>query len=111
MTDLLLEERSGALRFRVRVKPRAAKSRILAVREGALEVAVAAPPADGAANAELIRLIATTIGLGKTAIEIVSGAGSRSKLVSVTGLSAADLVARIGASTPEHPGLATGARR
>jgi len=36
------------------VKPRASKSRILGVREGMLEVALAAPPVDGEANAELI---------------------------------------------------------
>jgi len=101
MTDLRLEERAGALRFRVRVKPRAAKSRILGVREGMLEVAVAAPPAEGAANAELVRLLASTMRLGKTAIEIVSGGGSRSKLVSVSGLNAADLAARLAPSGSE----------
>lgn len=84
------------LRIRVRVKPRASKSRILGIREGVLEVAVAAPPVDGEANSELIRALARVLGLGKSAIEIISGEGSRSKLVSIAGLTEAELRAKLG---------------
>ena len=48
----------GELRLKVRVKPRASKSRVLGTRDGVLEVAVAAPPVDGAANEELVRTLA-----------------------------------------------------
>jgi uncharacterized protein (TIGR00251 family) len=95
MSTLELEARAGSVRFRVRVKPRASKSRILSVRDGALEVAIAAPPVDGAANTELVALLALTVGRGKSAIEIVSGEGSRSKLVSITGLTPAELAAKL----------------
>ena len=91
-----VEDRAGLLRFRVRVKPRASKSRILGLREGALEVAVAAPPVDGEANSELIRTLASALGCGKSALEIVSGEGSRSKLVSITGLTEAELREKLG---------------
>lgn len=90
-----LETRAGALRIRVWVKPRASKSRVLGLREGALEVAVAAPPVDGEANSELIRTLARAFGCGKSALEIVSGDESRSKLVSVTGLTAEELLGKL----------------
>jgi uncharacterized protein (TIGR00251 family) len=95
MPALHVEERAGSLRIRVRVKPHAAKSRILGVREGALEVAVAAPPADGEANSELIRLLAALLECGKSTIEIVSGGGSRSKLVVIAGFTADALFAKL----------------
>ncbi|MEO7038097.1 MAG: DUF167 domain-containing protein [Polyangiaceae bacterium] len=95
MSAFEVEERAGAARIRVRVKPRASKSRVLGVREGALEVAVAAPPLDGEANSELIRTLAAALGTAKSAIEIISGEGSRSKLVAISGLTEAELRAKL----------------
>jgi uncharacterized protein (TIGR00251 family) len=66
---------------RVRVKPRASKSRVLGYKDDLLEVAVAAPPVDGAANEELVRTLAAHFEVPKSTIEIVSGHGSRVKLV------------------------------
>jgi uncharacterized protein (TIGR00251 family) len=95
MTGLEVEQRGNALRIRVRVKPRASKSRILSTREGALEIALAAPPVDGAANSELIRTLAAALGCAKSALEIVSGPTSRSKLVAIVGFTQAELVAKL----------------
>ena len=96
MPTFPVEQRAGFVRIRVRVKPRASKSRILGVREGMLEVALAAAPVDGEANAELIRTLASAFGRGKSAIEIVSGDASRSKLVAIAGLTEAELLAILG---------------
>ena len=98
MPELAVEQRGAALRIRVRVKPRASKSRILAVSEGVLEIALAAPPVDGEANSELIRTLALALGCGKSAIEIVSGLGSRSKLIAIVGLTPAELLGKLGQS-------------
>jgi uncharacterized protein len=95
MPRLEVEGRPGSVRFRVRVKPRAARSRVPAVREGALEVAIAASPVDGAANSELICLLAATLERGKSTIAIVSGEGSRSKLISIAGLTPTELLAKL----------------
>jgi len=96
MPALQVEQRAEGVRIRVRVKPRASKSRILGVREGMLEVALAAPPVDGQANSELIRTLAVALGCAKSLIEIVSGAASRSKLVAFAGLTEAELLAKLG---------------
>jgi uncharacterized protein len=58
------------------------------MRDGALLVRLAAAPVDGAANAELIEILARSLDLPKRRIEIVSGDRSRSKRVRVVGLDA-----------------------
>jgi uncharacterized protein (TIGR00251 family) len=83
---LELTEVGGSVRFWVRVKPRASKSRVLGPKLGKLEVAVAAPPVDGEANEELVRVLSEHLGVGRRAVSIVSGEASRNKLVSVAGL-------------------------
>ena len=51
-----------------------------------LKVRVAAPPADGAANEALVRLLADSIGVARSSVTISAGAGSRSKTVVVSGV-------------------------
>jgi uncharacterized protein (TIGR00251 family) len=79
---------SADLRLKVRVKPRASKSRVLGMKGDELEVAVAAPPVDGAANLELVRTLAEHYGVAKSAVEIVSGLAGRHKLVRIAGAGA-----------------------
>lgn len=72
----------------VRVTPRSAKPGIGAWRIGAdgseeLEVRVAEAPADGAANAAVVKLLAKALGVPRSSVEIVGGATSRHKRVSV----------------------------
>ena len=83
-----LEFDQRGARVRVRVKTRASQSRVLGVKGGELEVAVAAPPVNGAANAELLRTVAEHFGVPKSTATIESGATSRSKLVRLSSLKA-----------------------
>ena len=80
-TSRFFELRDGGVSLRVRVKPRASKSRVLGERGSELEVAVAAPPVDGAANEELVRVLAEHFDVPKRALTITHGMGGRSKLV------------------------------
>jgi uncharacterized protein (TIGR00251 family) len=77
------EVKDGGVSLGVRVKPRASRSRVLGVRSNELEVAVAAPPADGAANEELVRVLAEYFEVPKSAVTIARGHASRSKLVRI----------------------------
>ena len=77
--------------FDVRVIPRAARSQIAGKRGDSLLVRLNAPPVDGAANAELIELLADALGISKRNIEIVAGHRSRTKRVRITGVTTADL--------------------
>ena len=55
--------------------------------DGQLKVRIAAPPVDGAANAELIKLLARHFDVAKREVTIVSGETSRVKKVRVGGSS------------------------
>ena len=79
------------LTFAVRVVPRASRSEIAGEHNGALRVRIAAPPVSGAANRELVRILAKTFKLPQNAVEIVSGTNSKSKTVRVRGADAATL--------------------
>jgi uncharacterized protein (TIGR00251 family) len=78
------------------VIPRAGRSGVAGTRGNALVVRLNAAPVDGAANAELIEILADTLGVPKRAIEIVSGERSRQKRLRVTGLSIDDVRAKLG---------------
>jgi uncharacterized protein (TIGR00251 family) len=84
-----VEYRDGGVTLRVRVKPRASKSRVLGEKEGELEVAVAAPPVDGKANEELVRVLAAHFDVPKSAVAIARGESGRSKLVRLSVVPAA----------------------
>jgi uncharacterized protein len=81
--------------FAVRVTPRGGADRIEGVGPaGELLVRVRAAPADGAANAWLIRLIAETLDVAPSLVRLERGATARRKQVSVEGLDAATLMVR-----------------
>ena len=68
----------------VRAQPGAKKTSIKGIYgEGAaaqLKIAVQAPPVEGRANEALIAFLAETFGVAKSAVELVSGELSRSKI-------------------------------
>ena len=80
----------------VYVQPRSSKNAVVGIHGEALKVKLKAPPVDGAANKMCIEFIAKTVGLPKSAVEIVSGHTSRAKrLICRTGSKAeTDRIAR-----------------
>ena len=84
--------------FTVRVVTRAQQAEIAGVQEdGTLRVRLTAPGAgQPAANDELIFLLADALGVESSRLEVVAGAGSPDKLISVEGVSTADVEARLG---------------
>jgi uncharacterized protein (TIGR00251 family) len=87
----------------IRVIPRARKSEVAGIRDNAILVRLNAPPVDGTANAELIRLLAAVLEVPRRNIQIVSGERSRGKRVQISGRTAAE-VERI-LSNPAEAGL------
>jgi uncharacterized protein (TIGR00251 family) len=92
-------EKDGSLSFQVRVVPRASRSEIVGEHNGVLRVRIAAPPVDGAANEELIRTLARTFKVSRSAVEITAGHTSKIKHVTVRGVGPEVLKAT---SKPEH---------
>jgi hypothetical protein len=84
----------------VKVTPRSAKPGIGGWRIGAdgreqLEVRVAEAPADGAANAAVVALLAKALGLSRSEVSITAGQASRHKRLSVP-LERGDVIERLG---------------
>ena len=90
---------SSAADLHVRVVPRAGRTEIAGVRDGAVVVRLAAAPVDGAANTELIDLLARTLRIAKRNITIASGERSRVKRVRIAGLTREQITACL-AETP-----------
>ena len=71
------------IRLTVRVVPRASKPGIAGVRGGALLVRLQSAPVEGAANAELIDVIAKAFGAAKRDVSLESGERSKLKRVAI----------------------------
>ena len=81
--------------FAVWVKPRAGRERIVGLRDGALHLALKAPPVEGRANEALVRFLAKRLGVRRSQVEIISGLRSRHKVVRVAGLDPQELRRRV----------------
>lgn len=68
------------------IQPGARKTEVAGPHGDALKVRLAAPPVDGKANAALLAFIAEKIGVGRTAVKLVSGQASRVKRVRIAGV-------------------------
>lgn len=77
-------EKDNSLVFTVRVLPRASKSEIVGEMDGALKIRLAAPPVEGAANAELVKLLSKTFGVSRSGVEILGGETSKTKRIKIS---------------------------
>ena len=75
----------------VHVVPRSRRTEVVGEHGGAIRIRVAAPPADGAANDELVRFLAERLLVPRRDVQIKSGATARRKIVVVAGKSAVDI--------------------
>jgi uncharacterized protein (TIGR00251 family) len=92
---VVVREHAGAVTFDVLVQPRASRAKLGPVHDGRLKVAVTSPPVDGEANAAVIELVAKSLGVAKSAVEVVAGASSRRKTLRVAGVSRAAVEALV----------------
>lgn len=78
-------ENENSVTFAIRVIPRASRSEVVGEFEGSLKVRLSAPPVDGAANTEAIKLLTKEFGVARSSVSIVSGETSKSKRIRVEG--------------------------
>lgn len=80
---------AGCVIVRVRITPKSFKDAIDGVEQTAegpaLKARVRAIPADGAANAALMKLLADWLGVPKSSVKLAHGGKSRVKSVEITG--------------------------
>jgi len=81
-----INETKDSVIIRVRVIPRSSQSEIVGEHDGALKIKLKAPPVDGAANRELIKLFSRHFKISKDRFEIVSGELSKTKRLRLLGI-------------------------
>lgn len=86
-----------SIRLRLRVNPGASRSEVVGRHGAAWKVRVRARAESGKANDALVDLLATTLEIPRSKIEIVAGRGSRDKTILIHGLSEAEVEARFAA--------------
>jgi len=88
----------GGTAIPVRVVTLADKSELAGIQDdGVLKVRLMASPAGSpAANKELMQLLAAELGVAGDKLEIVAGENTREKIVSVEGITAAEVESRLG---------------
>lgn len=84
-------EKENSITFTIRVVPRASKSEIVGEMDGNLRVRISAPPVDGAANEEVVKLLAKAFGVAKTNVSILLGQTSRTKRIRIDGATSRQL--------------------
>jgi uncharacterized protein len=87
-----ITETEEGVTFAVRVTPRASRDALEGEYQGALKVRLTAPPVDGRANDVLRRLLADRLGVPMSVVTIIAGETSRTKRVSVSGVSRARVI-------------------
>jgi uncharacterized protein len=87
------------VRLTVHVHPRASKNAVVAHDDGTAEVWTTAPPVDGRANEAVCGLVADHLGLPRSYLRVVTGAGSRTKTLEIDSLNAEQLRERLATNT------------
>jgi uncharacterized protein len=79
----------------VRVHPGARRNAVSGVHDGAVKISLTTPPVDGRANEALIAFVAELLGIPRGRVSLVAGMTSRTKVLRVTGKSAAEVRAAL----------------
>lgn len=82
-------------RVRLRVAPGATRAGVVGRHGDALKVRVTAPAEGGRANDAVVRLLADTFELPRTAVTLVSGHSARDKIVELAGIEPEDIERRL----------------
>ena len=96
-TEALIDIRdtaSGAS-LGIRLQPKAKKNQVIGELNGALKLAVTAPPIEGRANEACIRFLAELLKVARSSVTITAGASSRNKVIRIEGVTAEQVRARL----------------
>lgn len=90
-----VSDHADGVRILVSAVPRASKSEVVGEHDGRIRVRVAAPPVDGAANAQLVRFFADLLDVSKSDVSVAQGSTGRRKTVQVLGIGSDDVRRRV----------------
>ena len=85
MSDWFRQAADGRFTLTLHIQPGAKKTELAGLHGDALKIRLAAPPVDGKANEALIKFVAETLHLPKSAVSLKSGQSSRHKVLEIVG--------------------------
>jgi hypothetical protein len=83
-----MSEKDGAVTVDIAVKPRSSREGVGPCQGDRLCVSVNAPPVDGKANEAVVRVLAATFKVARSAVTIVRGETGRKKTLRIAGVTA-----------------------
>ena len=84
--DIPYSRAKDGIIIEVKVIPRSSKKEIAGVVDNIVKVKLTAPPVEGAANEQLIELLAEKFGVKKSSVVIIKGGSSKLKTIKITGV-------------------------
>lgn len=100
LMSVALETVANGVDLPVRAQPGSRRNGITGIHDGRLKVAVTQVAEKGKANAAIVEVLATALGLRSSQISLVSGDTHPQKRFRITGISAEELATRITAVLP-----------
>ena len=94
-TMITIRDTPQGATFAVRVQPRARRNAVVGQIGDALKIALTAPPIEGRANEACIEFLAEFLKVPRSSVTIAAGETSRTKVIRVAGISAAELQRRL----------------
>jgi uncharacterized protein (TIGR00251 family) len=80
LTDCIQASSEGIV-LRVLVQPRSSRSELAGIQQGALKLRLTAPPVEGAANEECLRVLAKLLEVPPSRLRLIKGHKSRRKAI------------------------------
>ncbi|XP_066585625.1 UPF0235 protein C15orf40 homolog isoform X2 [Prorops nasuta] len=88
-------DKDGNVSIKVQAKPGAKQNNITDISEEAVGIAISAPPVEGEANTELVKYLASVLGMRKSDVSLDRGSRSRQKIVLVSGTTVENVVEKL----------------
>lgn len=88
-------DKNGNVLIKIQAKPGAKHNGITDISDEAVGVAISAPPVQGEANTELVKYLASVLGLRKSDVTLDRGSKGRQKLITATGITVDDALERL----------------
>jgi uncharacterized protein (TIGR00251 family) len=96
MRNIQFKSAQSGAAISVKVSPNASRDEVVgAMSDGTIKIQLKAKPVEGAANQALVALLAERLGVPRSQIEIIAGRTGTRKLVSIVGITPAEVDARL----------------
>ena len=89
--SLNIREKKDSITIECRISPKSRKDSINNIHNGALSIALKAPPIENKANISLIKFLAKQLKIPKKNISLIKGSTSKNKVIEIQGISKDEL--------------------